>query len=128
MALSEVPESVGTTTTATSASVQRDSDLNPPSLRRRPSSYASVQPEASEAESSAEDMLRDSGSDNTSTGSDDSDQKLKTPNAVNQKNSTQVSDVTALKFAYRPSVPAHRRIKESPLSSDNIFRQVVQFN
>lgn len=30
----------------------------------------------------------------------------------------------ALKFAYRPLVPAHRRVKESLLSSDAIFKQV----
>ncbi|XP_028751495.1 diacylglycerol O-acyltransferase 1A-like [Neltuma alba] len=128
MAVSQVPESVGTTatattTTTTSASVHSDLDLNLASLRRRPLSGSSVRPEASEAESSAEDVLRDSGSNYSKAGAEDGNQKLEGPNVISQKVPEQLPDVSALKFAYRPSVPAHRRIKESPLSSDKIFRQ-----
>ncbi|KAK7329674.1 hypothetical protein VNO77_23848 [Canavalia gladiata] len=69
-----------------------------------------------EGDSSGEELVKDSGS-NISVSSDHSN--IAKPEAEQKP----VPDISALKFAYRASVPAHRRVKESPLSSNNIFRQ-----
>lgn len=120
-----MPETVDTANTTTSndnsASLHSDLDLNLSSLRRRPNSEASVKSDAAKVE----DFISDSSSDLSKAGVEDGNQKLEGANVNTQKIPEQFPDVSALKFVYRPSVPAHRRIKESPLSSDKIFRQVL---
>ncbi|KAK4265641.1 hypothetical protein QN277_026666 [Acacia crassicarpa] len=98
MALSQVRETDGTTTTTTaiSASVHSDLDLNRASLRRR--------------------SLSDSSAERRS-------QTLEGINVIHQIVPEQFPHVYDLRFAHRPSIPAHRRIKESPLSSNNIFQE-----
>ncbi|XP_061374791.1 diacylglycerol O-acyltransferase 1C-like [Gastrolobium bilobum] len=124
MAISDVPDTA--TSTVVAAAIQSDSDLRRPSLRRRPSATSTGG--LFDGESAAEDAVRDSGSDESLKGKnseEDKDRKL--DHAANDdavvNNITDREPVIDFKFTYRPSVPAHRKIMESPLSSDNIFKQ-----
>lgn len=113
MAISQVPESAGTTATSTS-----NWDLIRRSIvRRRPSVGGLFDDSSLQPESPADSVGA------AKSGEEDKDHQ-KVDGAANA-NREQVMDVSTLKFVYRPSVPAHRRVKESPLSSDNIFQQVV---
>ncbi|KAG5129894.1 hypothetical protein JHK84_036291 [Glycine max] len=100
MAISDEPETVATA-------------LNHSSLRRRPTAAGLFNSPETTTDSSGDDLAKDSGSDDS----------ISSDAANSQPQQKQDTDFSVLKFAYRPSVPAHRKVKESPLSSDTIFRQ-----
>lgn len=105
MAISDEPETVATA-------------LNHSSLRRRPTAAGLFNSPETTTDSSGDDLAKDSGSDDS----------ISSDAANSQPQQKQDTDFSVLKFAYRPSVPAHRKVKESPLSSDTIFRQVLAVN
>lgn len=139
MSISESSESIGTM--ATTMSPNADSDLDV-SIRRRPTaSDVKILSELTSTDS-GKGSLRDLASDYSAIGRLDEedrgrngtvDDPMDSVNAVSDKrennhripNGEERGKESTLKYAYRASVPAHRKVKESPLSSDAIFRQVV---